>query len=250
MALGESVFAKAFDLAETALGEFALVALAHHALDHLGPKSLDGPDAAERRHGAPELVSLPRRKTGGDDGDLHRLFLKQRHAERLAEHRLQFFGGIRHVFEPLAAAQIGMHHVALDRPRAHDRHFDDEVVEFLRLQPRQHRHLRAALDLEHPDRVGALDHLIDAGLLGRHARQRQPLIVVPAQQRQALAERGEHAEREHVDLENAERVEVVLVPFDGGAILHRRVHDRRDFVEGIAGDDEAAAVLRQMARKT
>ena len=66
---------------------------------------------------------------------------------------------------------------------------------------------------------------------------------------EALAHRGEHAEREHVDLENAERVEIVLVPFDGGAILHRRVHDRRDLVEPVAGDDEAAAVLGQMAGK-
>ena len=31
---------------------------------------------------------------------------------------------------PCAAAQIGMHHVALDRARAHDRDFDDQIVEF------------------------------------------------------------------------------------------------------------------------
>ena len=46
-----------------------------------------------------------------------------------------------------------MHHVALDRARPHDRHLDDEIVEFLRLQPRQHGHLRAALDLEDAERI-------------------------------------------------------------------------------------------------
>ena len=66
---------------------------------------------------------------------------------------------------------------------------------------------------------------------------------------EALGERGQHAERQHVDLEKAERVEVVLVPFDDGAVLHRGVHDRHDLVEPVAGDDEAAAVLGQMARK-
>ena len=142
-----------------------------------------------------------------------------------------------------------MHHVALDRAGTHDRDLDDEIVEFLRLQPRQHRHLRAALDLEHADRVGALDHRVDAGLLGRQRRERQPLAVMLVEQREALGERGQHAERQHVDLEQAERVEIVLVPFDGGAVVHRRVHDRRDFVEPVAGDDEAAAVLGQMARK-
>ena len=142
-----------------------------------------------------------------------------------------------------------MHHVALDRAGAHDRDLDDEIVEFLRLQPRQHRHLRAALDLEHADRVGALDHRIDLRLLRRNGRQRQALAVMLVEKLEALAQRGQHAERQHVDLQKAERVEIVLVPFDRRALLHRRVHDRRDFVEPVAGDDEAAAVLGQMARK-
>ena len=66
---------------------------------------------------------------------------------------------------------------------------------------------------------------------------------------EALAERRQHAERQHVDLEQAERVEIVLVPFDHRALVHRRVHHGRDFVEPVAGDDEAAAVLGQMAGK-
>ena len=142
-----------------------------------------------------------------------------------------------------------MHHVALDRPGAHDRDLDDEIVERLGPQARQHRHLRPALDLEDADRVGALDHGIDARLLRRDGGERQPLAVMPAEKIEALRQRGEHAEREHVDLEEAECVEVVLVPFDGGAVLHRRVHDGDDLVEPVAGDDEAAAVLGEMARK-
>ena len=35
MALGKAVFAKALDLPEAALGEFAVIALGDHALDHL-----------------------------------------------------------------------------------------------------------------------------------------------------------------------------------------------------------------------
>ena len=66
---------------------------------------------------------------------------------------------------------------------------------------------------------------------------------------EAFAQGGQHAEREHVDLQNAQGVEIVLVPFDRRALLHRGVHDRDDFVEPVAGDDEAAAMLRQMARK-
>ena len=43
-----------------------------------------------------------------------------------------------------------------------------------------------------------------------------------------LADRGEHAEAEDVDLEEAERVEVVLVPRDHRAVRHRRRLDGRD----------------------
>jgi hypothetical protein len=61
----------------------------------------------------------------------------------------------------LAPPQVRVHHAALDRPGPHDRHLDHQVVETPRLEPGQHRHLRPALDLEHADRVGAADHLVD-----------------------------------------------------------------------------------------
>jgi len=114
---------------------------------------------AERGHGAAQSVSFVGREFRRRDRNLHRLFLKQRHSKRAFEHVFQFVrrsmgGGRRGVvflLDPVAAAQVWMHHIALDRPRPHDRHFDDEVVKTLRLQARQHRHLRTAFDLEHAD---------------------------------------------------------------------------------------------------
>ncbi len=67
-----------------------------------------------------------------------------------------------------AAAQIRVHHVALDRPGAHDGDLDDEIVEDPRLEPRQHVHLRPALHLEHADRVGAAQHVVDLRIVARH----------------------------------------------------------------------------------
>jgi hypothetical protein len=63
------------------------------------------------------------------------------------------------------------------------------------------------------------------------------------------ADRAQHADGEDVDLEQAERVEVVLVPLDDAAVLHARVLDRHQLGHAAAGDDEAAGVLREMARK-
>ena len=51
---------------------------------------------------------------------------------------------------------------------------------------------------------------------------------------EGAADAGQHAERQNVDFQNAERIEIVLVPFDGGAVLHRRVGDRNDLVEPVA----------------
>ena len=45
-----------------------------------------------------------------------------------------------------------------------------------------------------------------------------------------------------------ERVDVVLVPFDEGAVVHRGVADRHGLGQRPLGQDEAADMLRQMAR--
>ena len=72
---------------------------------------------------------------------------------------------------------------------------------------------------------------------------------MPRHQIERLADARQHAEAEHVDLENAERVEIVLVPFDEGAVRHRAIADRHHLVEPAARDDEAADMLRQVARE-
>ena len=143
MAFRESVTAEAFELGEGLLGEFLRVAACDHAVDQLVAKLRDPAGMLEGRHAAPELVGLARREPGALDGDAHRLLLEQRHAKRLAEHALEFRFGIVDRLHAFAPAQIRMHHVALDRPRPDDRDLDDEVIEGARLDPRQHRHLRA-----------------------------------------------------------------------------------------------------------
>ncbi len=102
------------------------------------------------------LSDSPWREAGRDDGDLHRLLLEQRHARGSCQRTSSSswrgrYWRTRVDLGAVAAAQIGMHHVALDGAGPHDRDLDDEVVEFLRLEARQHGHLRPALDLEHAD---------------------------------------------------------------------------------------------------
>ena len=112
-----------------------------------------------------------------------------------------------------------MDHAALDRSGPHDGHLDDEVVIVLRLEPGQHRHLRPALDLEHADRIGLAQHVVDRRIVGPHVEPGM-LVVVLVDQIEALAQGRQHAERQDVDLVDAQHVEIVLVPFDDGAVLH------------------------------
>ena len=89
-----------------------------------------------------------------------------------------------------------MHHVALDRTGPDDRHLDDEIVEGPRLHPRQHRHLRAAFDLEGAERVGLADHRVGARVLRRDGREIEIDALVLGQQIEAALHAGQHAERQ------------------------------------------------------
>ena len=253
VAFGEAVIAEAFDLAEAALGEFLFVAVFDHAVDEILPVAVDRAVAAEGGHRATQLVGLAGRKASGVDGDLHRLFLEQRHATGPFQDRLKHRARVVDLLQAHAATQIGMHHVALDGAGPDDRDLDDEIVEFPRFQARQHRHLGARFDLEDAQRIGAADHVVDAGIFLFHRRQRdRPALVVAYpimvfQKREGALHARQHAERQNVDLEQADGVEVVLVPLDHLAFGHRRFHDRDDLVEPILGNDETADMLRQVA---
>src|SRR4029079_9447807 len=105
-----------------------------------------------------------------------------------------------------------MNHVALDWPWPHDRDLDDEVIEDAGAKPRQHVHLRPALDLEYANRVSLAQHVIHGGIVARHRAERDVLAVMLAQEGEGLADAGEHAEAEHIDFQQAERVKIILVP--------------------------------------
>jgi len=136
-----------------------------------------------------------------------------------------------------------MDHVALDRPGAHDRHLDHQVVEGPGLDAGQHGHLRAALDLEDPEGVGLADHRVGAWILGGDGGEVQVDSLVDLQQIQTALHAAHHAERKAIDLHEFQGVDIVLVPLDHLAVLHRRRLDRHQLVEPVAGQDESARVL-------
>ena len=249
MALGKAVAPEALDLLEGPLGKILRIAALDHSADELVVEVADTAGELEGRHRAAKLVGLGGGETRTDDRDLHRLLLEKRHAQGLFEHGAELGLGIFGLLLAFAAAKIGMDHVTLDRPGPHDRDLDHQIVEALRLDPRQHRHLRAALDLEDAQGVGLLDHAIDRRVIVLqigHADRNSLMLV---EQTEGAVHAAEHAEAEDIDLHEFEDVDIVLVPFDDLPVFHARGLDRDEIIEPLLRQHETAGMLRQMPRR-
>ena len=142
-----------------------------------------------------------------------------------------------------------MNHVALNRAGPHDRDLNHEVIKGLWLHPGQHRHLRPALDLEDPDRVGLADHRVSRRVFGRDRREVEGFAFMLGEKVESPPHAPEHPEPEHVDLHEFQNVDVVLIPFDDLAVLHRCGLDRHEVIKAILREHEAAGMLRQMPRR-
>ena len=155
-----------------------------------------------------------------------------------------------HRFFTVAPAQVGMHHIALYRPGPYDGHLDHQVIKFPWSQPWQHRHLRAAFDLENTQRIGPADHVINFGIVLRDVGQRKILTVMKFRQVECLADAGEHAQRQHIHFQKTERFDIILVPFDIGTVFHPCVQDRAEVGELYPRDHKTARMLAKLARET
>ena len=245
----EAVFAESLDLLEDALRELPVVAAFEHAVDQFALEGLKAPAPLPRRHGAAQLIRL----AGGEARRHHRefdhLLLEDRDAEGAFEHLAHRIARIGHRLLAFAAAQIRMHHVALDRAGADDRDLDHQIVVAGRLEARQHGHLRPRFHLEDAHAVGLLEHGVGLRVLRRDVAHRRRASPVVRHQRQRLADRRQHAEAQDIHLQQTQGFEIVLVPLDDRALLHGGVLDRHQFGERPGGDHEAADMLGQMPRE-
>ncbi len=201
---------------------------------------------AFRPHRPAQLVGLGGTEPGTVDGQLHQLFLKQRHPQGFPQrgtHRRVIVGDR---VDAVAATDVGVHRAALDGAGTDQRHLHHQVVEDPGPQPRQGGHLGAGLHLEHPDTVGAGQHGVhrrlgqvdlgeihfDAGVFGD-----QVLGVVQCRQ---------HAQAEQIELDQPDRRAVVLVPLQNSAAGHTRPLHRADIGDGAITDHHATGVDPQM----
>ena len=205
-------------------------------------------------HRAAQALRLADGEAGEMDRDVEHLVLEDDDAERLAQRLAQqrMVGGrlVRRVLaQLLAPLDVRVHGLALDRPRADERDLDRDVVEVLGPRAQDRLHLRAALDLEAADRVGALDLREDVRVVERDAREVDLLAARARDQVDALLDGREHPEPEQVDLQEAGVGARVLVPLAHLAAGHRRRLHRHELDERARRDDHPAGVLRDVARQ-
>ena len=246
---GKTVFTEPEDLLEDAIGVLLFAAVPEQSVFKLFLEWAEPALPFPGRHRAAQLVGFARSKARRNHCDFHDLFLEQRNAEGAFEHPLYLRAGIFDLLQAVLAAQVRMHHVALDGARPHDGNFDHQVVELLRLQSRKHRHLRARFDLEHADGVGLLDHRVDGGILGRDVLHPERGAAAVPDKVQSAPDRREHAQAEHVHFHQADSIQVVLVPFDDRPVGHCRVLDRHEARNLASSDHEATDVLGEVPRK-
>ena len=201
-----------------------------------------------RSHRLAELVGFGRAEPRAVDRELHELLLEERHTERLLQARLRERMDIRDLLLTVAAPEVRVHRTALDRAGPDQRDLHHEVVEVAGPQPRQRGHLRPALHLEHADGVGRAQQVVDLVFL----RDRREIDVDPfvlAHEIDGDVQHREHAETEQVELHEAGRRAVVLVPLEHRTALHARPLDRAELEQRAVGHHHAARVDAEVARE-
>jgi len=163
---------------------------------------------------------------------------------------------ISHGLQPLPAAQVGMHHAALNGPGPDDAHLDDEVFEAGRLQPREHLSLGAALHLECADGVARGQEAIDRGVVQGQAGQVRTQVccvrgrpAVLRNQRAGLADCVERPQAKQIDLDESCILDAVFVPLRDDDPFFCGALQRHDFHQGLCGDQHPAGMHGEVPRR-
>ncbi len=135
-----------------------------------------------------------------------------------------------------------MDHIAHDGTGADQADGDDQIEEARRFQTRQGIHLGAALALEDAEGLGFGDHLEDARVIKGDA------LGVDAGALDHFRDRRQHAQAQHIDLDDAGVFQRFLVPLHHRAVWHCRRLGGQAARERQIGDDLAAVVDADMAR--
>ena len=211
--------------------------------------------AVRAAHRPARLVGLGQGDPGEGRDDLEHLLVEDHHPAGVLEGVAQVLVQVLGLGPALPGPEERRDHVALDRPGPEQRDVGDQVAERLRAELADQLALPRRLDLEHAQGAGGLDqgeggrvvegHLllvvqVDQRVVGR--------AVDPAHLVDRVRHRRLHPDAEHVELEQAELLDVVLVE-----LAHREAQpaglDRRAVQQRGVGQQHPARVQRDVPRQ-
>ena len=250
VAFGKAVLPESLNLLEHPSGELGGDSLGAHAGKQAAPVPFHPSRAPPGGHVAAELVGFAGGVVGSDHREPHDLFLEQRHSQGLFQDGPERGVRVFHRLFTPAAAKVGVHHAAGDGPGPNDAHFDHQVVVVLGLEPRQHGHLRPALDLENPNGCRLPDHCEGCGVVGGDGGHGQIDVSGLLEQPESEVQLGKGAEPQQIHLEKAQFLDVVLVPLNDRSSFHRGVFHRHDVRDRLLSEEEAAGMDREVPGKS
>ena len=181
-------------------------------------------------HGPAQLLGLATGEAAHGHRHPQELLLEQRHPEGSLQDRLEQRVRVGDRLEAVSPAQVRVHHLAHDGAGPDDGHLDHEVVEALGLHAGQRGHLRPALHLEDPHRVGPAEPLVDLRVVRRQVGQVDLDPRLP-EHRDGVLQSRHHAQAQEIDLDDPQVRAVFLVPLDHDAPGHRRGLEGNHLVE-------------------
>ena len=202
-------------------------------------------------HRAAQQVRAAERVAGELLRDRHDLLLVHDQAVRVVQDLGQRLGqlGMDRLdrLAPVLAVGVVVVRVGAHRPGPVQRQHRGDVLERVRLHRAQQRPHRAAVELEHPERVTAGEQLVRLRVVQPELLQDDGLAAVRADLLQAVVEHREVAQAEEVHLEQAERLARAHVQLgDDGAVLLAPL-DRDDVEQRLGAQDHAGGVHAPLA---
>ena len=188
MRLRKAITAKSFDLIEQPVCKVRGVALAEHALLELVLEGEELAVLAPVADRAPQGVGFSSREPSSHHSQANHLFLEYRHPQCPRQDRFNVLVGVADGLQPGFAAQVGVHHIALNRAGPNDGDLDHQVIKTGGFQSRQHRHLCARLDLKDTQRIGFLQHSVGGGIFFGDILYAANIRAIPADHVEAFAD--------------------------------------------------------------
>ncbi len=155
---------------------------------------------------------------------------------------------IPHRLPPLAATQIGMHHLGLDRARADEGNLDHQVGEAARLEPGNHVRLGPAFHLEDPHRLSPAEHIVHLRVIPWERVQSGPLPRPSFDHGHGVLDGGQHPQPQQVDLDHPNPLQPFFIPLGDDPAGHRSWLQRHQFAQRRPGEDHSSVVDPQVTR--